>query len=225
MFKKLTFLTLLTTPAIAANTPLTITPTELENGTAYLSWDEDLNPLTSWELTFTLSLIENPTGSVFETRKGTYSSNAYLNVYLSEEKVLLYYKTKQNDVGTTLLSCDRTFTDSCTITLSFVSQKENNDTINQGVLTLQINDTIKAAKTITEETYLNTAILNNNSPSNDGPYNYIIAHNGNTKFSNITLYRLDDKIIPEPATATLSVVGLLSLLSRRRRKQTTTLFK
>lgn len=218
MFRTLTLLSLLTIPAIAANTPLTITPTRLENGTEYLKWSENYDQLTSWELTFTLSLIQNPTGSIFETRKGTYSNNAYLNLYLSEEKVLLYYKTKTDDDGTALLSCDRDFTNSCTITLSFISQKDKNNTINQGVLTLQIDDTIKAAKTITEETYLNTAILKNNNTQNSKSYNYINAHNGNTKFSNIALYRLDDKGIPEPTTTTLSLIGLLSLLSRRKRK-------
>lgn len=215
MFKKLTFLTLLTASAFAANTQLTITPTELENSTAYLSWSENYDKLTSWELTFTLSLNPKFEGSIFETRKGNNSSNAFLNVYLSEKKVLLYFKTKIYDTGTELLSCEKAFSDSCTITLSFVSQKDKNNTIVQGVLTLQIDDTIKASETITEETYLNAAILNNSS---SGPYNYINTNFGITEFSNITLYRLDDTIIPEPATATLYLIGLLALLSLRKRK-------
>ncbi len=219
MLRTLTFLTLLTAPTITANTPLTITPTELENGTTHLTWSEHYDQLSSWKLTFTLSLIQNPTGSIFETRKGTYNNNAYLNVYLSDDKILLYYKTKKTDSGTALLSCDKDFTDSCTITLSFVSQKDKNNTINQGTLTLQVDDTIKVSKIITDETHLNTVILNNNSDAaTTSSYNFINANNGNTKFSKITLYRLHDKIIPEPTTATLSLIGLLYFLSLRKRK-------
>lgn len=222
MLKNLTFLALLTAPAIAANTQLTITPTELKNKTVNLTWSEDFDLLSSWKLSFTLAIKEEATGSIFETRKGTYANNPYLSVYLSETAILLNYKTKQNSNEVTILSCERFFEDSCNITLSFVSSQNTSKSISEGIFTLTVNndeETQKNSVTTTNESYLNAAILHKYNNNTDTPsYNYINTHGDHFELSNIELYQLNNRIVPEPTTATLSLVGLLSLLSRRKRK-------
>jgi len=44
------------------------------------------------------------------------------------------------------------------------------------------------------------------------------TNNGKTTFTNITLTQLDNKLVPEPTTATLSLLALAGLAARRRRR-------
>lgn len=221
MLNKLFYLALLTTPSLSFAEELTITPDTLTSGTAYITWNEDYSQLTSWELSFTLSIVQNAEGSIFETRKGTYAANPHLVLSLTDNQVLLTYKEKKSDDGTTLLSCDCFFSESCHITLSFIGQQNAGSDISNGILTLQVNNSdasLRDVINITDANYLAASALHNNTSSSTS-YNYINTNEGNIQFSDSALYRLDNLTIPEPTTATLSLVGLLSLLSRRKRKQ------
>ncbi|MBE6417995.1 MAG: hypothetical protein E7033_05965 [Akkermansiaceae bacterium] len=210
MLKKLTFLTLLTTPAIAANTPLTITPTELENGTAYLSWNENLNILTSYTLSFTLHFEPQAEDAIFSTYYNKYYHEYGVSLFLTTNGNLeLRYNELKAD-SKTILSHTQTLTaqEDHDITFTFISLKDNTSS---KILSLTINGETQIAKIDNNSSAIyESAILNKDQGH--------IVSSPIARLSDISLTIPDIPTIPEPTTATLSIVGLSSFLIRRRRK-------
>lgn len=210
MFKKLTFLTLLATPVIAATTPLTITLTELESGKA-LIWEEDYAQLTSWELSFTLNLEVESSGYIFQTRKQN-NLNPYISLRLTDNAQLQieYQEQTYKETVTLFTNSDKIKNGENSIILSF----SRNDNSHSGSFFLSVNGN-SATKTINKQEYIDAAILIKNTSATNYCY---VPENFGYDLTKISLTKLDNLIIPEPATATLSFIGLLSLLSRRWRK-------
>ncbi len=215
MLKKLTFLAILTAPAFATNTPLTIKPTQLDTGDASINWIEDDAQLTSWELSFTLTTQQDASGYIFHTKKPSYTS-PYISLKLENNVFLIEYKQKSTAQSTPLLLNNTPInSDTTTITLSFISQ--NHDNINSPIayLSLTVNETT-ITETLINQEYIDTAILSKNTDNTT--YCYITANEGNTKLYNISLSKLNNLNIPEPSTVTLSLIGLIALLTKRKRK-------
>ena len=96
------------------------------------------------------------------------------------------------------------------VTLSFVADVNKEGTVVSGTFTLS-SGTNSASFTVTD--HLDKTSLGENTSSK------FWTNGGAEQFSNITLKKLDNNlIVPEPATATLSLLALAGLAARRRRR-------
>lgn len=214
MLKNLTFLALLTAPAFATNSPLTITPIQLDTGNAYINWSEDYAQLTSWELSFTLTVTTSVDEcDIFRTLE-TSNSSPYLLLHITQDGSLqIGYKEKSwKETEQLLINQQESISlgKKVNITLSFINNSSIRST--SGFLSLAVNSKIESVE-LQDSNHINAAIWKKSNNSG-----FITTNNGNTVLDDIKLYMVDMQGIPEPTTSTFSLIGLLALLAKRKRK-------
>ncbi|MGN0829084.1 MAG: PEP-CTERM sorting domain-containing protein [Akkermansia sp.] len=225
MLIKRTIVALLTLAGVsfADGTQLTLTSPSNGNLTsknAAIQWSEDYNSLTSWELSFTTTdsdLADTTYRAYFGTRQNTNESGIALEVTSGGALKLL---TKNYPTGET--NPDWSYTtdngwvtqgQQVTITLSFVADVvniNNKETVTAGIFTLSAGNNTVSTQKITDADVLKYTSLLNDGTSR------LYTGAGKHPYSNITVSKLDN--VPEPATATLSLMALAGLAARRRRK-------
>ncbi len=221
---KKTFITLLALAGVAVAAPQPITlksMTTVETGNAALTWDSSElvgNELTSWEVTFNVTPTLKPgqtqiaDAQIFSTtRKGQESKGVQFS---------------SNNNGTVKIHGDgiatQTSTSTCLtigtktpITIRFVADYKGN-TYTGGTFTVLSGETEYLNFTVAE-TIADTKLISGTSSvwtqSGSGASTIF-------KISDVAVTKLDDnyKAVPEPATATLSLLALAGLAMRRRRK-------
>lgn len=215
---KKTIIALIAMTGISGAESLTLTsPTDgkLEGGNDALKWSEEIAELQSWELNFTLldTTLEN--AALFGTRQSDFEAGIVLNVKGNGGLMIYNKKITGIDDNSFEVETDAGWVTASTntnITLSFVADVDASGTVVGGTFTLTSGTNSKII-----DMGGHTNLLDYTSIKKDGVtrfYTNGAAH----KFYNITVSQLSNRVIPEPATATLSLLALAGLAARRRRK-------
>lgn len=218
-----------------ANYSVTDGKAQITNGNIKINWTEEYTKLSSWSLSFDLvdsAFKTNPPNTtsshdysnsvsvIFSTSNSTGGAGYLLAVTNTGALTLFTHKnnttfnTWTSGAGWVTAGDDKTNA----ITLSFVANEANEyyGFYNKG----------EAAGTIVGGTFTISAGENSVSfdinqdlsytpLTKDG--SYLWTTSGAEKMYNISVSKLDNKIIPEPASATLSLLALCGLAARRRR--------
>ena len=211
MKKYITLAALLAAGTACANAAtLTLTsPTNssLTSGNAAIAWDEAdvTGALQSWEVTFTVdsqrsALAEIDLATICGKWKFAFNTNGSIEFYSGDGQ------SNNSDAGWF------TVVDPVAITVSFVGDYDVNGVFqNNGKLSATIGENTYALK-VTD----NLAIT---SGSNDSGFR-LWSNSGNEHYSNISVTKLDNHIVPEPsAFGMLAGLGALALVASRRRRK------
>ena len=152
--------------------------------------------------------------NLFGTRTNGGGAGYLLSVANDGSLVVYAYKATGNHDDSTFLGKTGdgwiTAATPTPVTLSFVADVNKEGTVVSGTFTLS-SGTNSASFTVTD--HLDKTSLGENTSSK------FWTNGGAEQFSNITLKKLDNNlIVPEPATATLSLLALAGLAARRRRR-------
>lgn len=193
--------------AMAAETPLTLNTTELKSGNTLVLWTDDIAELESWAFTFTLDTQRSSLSDqdlmflpdVGDELKFAMNTNGSLEFYGSA-------------VGTTGICSEAGMitVDPTVITLQFIATEDKTGAIVGGTLSAIVGENVFST-TLTGDMGLTL------SKPNDGIR--VWSNSANEHYTNMTLTKLDNNVlVPEPTTATLSLLALAGLAARRRRK-------
>ncbi|MBE6409146.1 MAG: PEP-CTERM sorting domain-containing protein [Akkermansiaceae bacterium] len=202
---KKTIIALLALAGVAAAETLTLNVTELKSSNTLLTWSDDIDALTSWALTFNLdsqraALAEQDLA--FIQNDGS-NNNAAVKFSVNTNGTLEFY-----GYGASTISPESMVTvDSTPITLQFIANEQAGSIIG-GRLTA-----ISGEKSFSIDLDSDLTLTTSNSIR-------LWSNGGNEHFTNITLSALSNNVVavPEPTTATLSLLALAGLAARRRRK-------
>ena len=192
--------------------PLTVTTPAngtLASGNSAIDWSEATGNLTnSWELSFILDPSRLSNEYLFGTVKGNSGADGYTLSITNAGAIAL----NQNKSSNVLTVGSYTAADSAVaITLQYVKYVDAEGNFDSGLFTLTVgNDS--ATYVVTEET---------NTVFTKGSNNNVWTNGGAEKLSGISVKYADSVVapsIPEPTTATLSLLALAGLAARRRRK-------
>ncbi|MBQ3144813.1 MAG: PEP-CTERM sorting domain-containing protein [Akkermansia sp.] len=203
---KKTIIALLALAGVAAAETLTLNVTELKSSNTLLTWSDDIDALTSWALTFNLdsqrtSLSEQDLA--FIKNSGGNNNDAAVKFSVNTNGTLEFY-----GYGASTISPESMVTvDSTPITLQFIANEQAGSIIG-GRLTA-----ISGEKSFSIDLDSDLTLTTSNSIR-------LWSNGGNEHFTNITLSALSNNVVavPEPTTATLSLLALAGLAARRRRK-------
>ena len=198
-----------TTPDELTWNPLTITTPAngvLGSGNSVIDWSEATGNLTnSWELSLTLDPSRVSDQYLFGTVKGNSGADGY-TLKITNGGAISLNENKSSEV---LTVGSYTADDSAVaITLQFVKFVDSEGEFESGLFTLTVGD---AVGTYTVSTIDNTIFTK-------GSNNNVWTNGGAEKLSGISLKYADAVVVPEPTTATLSLLALAGLAARRRRK-------
>ncbi|MBR5195932.1 MAG: PEP-CTERM sorting domain-containing protein [Akkermansia sp.] len=199
----------LTWTALTLTTPAN---NQLTSGNSAIDWSEETGNLTeSWALSFTLDPSRAANAYLFGTVKGSSGADGYTLSTTSAGAIAL----NQNKSNNVLTVGSYTADDSAVaITLQFVKYVDEAGADLSGEFTLTVGD---ASATYVVENFDNTVF-------NKGVNNNVWTNGGAEKLYDISLATAgcvtiaSSPVVPEPATATLSLLALCGLAARRRRK-------
>ena len=199
----------LTWTALTLTTPAN---NQLTSGNSAIDWSEETGNLTeSWALSFTLDPSRVSSQYLFGTVKGSSGADGYTLSITSAGAIAL----NQNKSNNVLTVGSYTADDSAVaITLQFVKYVDEAGADLSGEFTLTVGD---ASATYVVENFDNTVF-------NKGVNNNVWTNGGAEKLYDISLATAgcvtiaSSPVVPEPATATLSLLALCGLAARRRRK-------
>ena len=199
-------------PTWTALTLTTPANNQLTSGNSAIDWSEETGNLTeSWALSFTLDPSRAENAYLFGTVKGNSGADGYTLSTTSAGAIAL----NQNKSNNVLTVGSYTADDSAVaITLQFVKYVDEAGAALSGEFTLTVGD---ASATYVVENFDNTVF-------NKGSNNNVWTNGGAEKLYNISLATAgcvtiaSSPVVPEPATATLSLLALAGLAARRRRK-------
>ena len=192
--------------------PLTVTTPAngtLASGNSAIDWSEATGNLTnSWELSFILDPSRLSNQYLFGTVKGNSGADGYTLSITNAGAIAL----NQNKSSNVLTVGSYTAADSAVaITLQYVKYVDAEGNFDSGLFTLTVgNDSA---------TYVVTDAAN--TVFTKGSNNNVWTNGGAEKLSGISVKYADAVVapsIPEPTTATLSLLALAGLAARRRRK-------
>ena len=234
---KKTIIALMAATAISAGAQqLTLTaPTggTLASGSSQLNWsDAGVGNLTSWELSFTIEVLENTDGQNF-AKNGTifFTNGSGTTNSLTLDFWKGYLQLNQKNTTTIINStpkadyseqnaCYLSQGEKANVTLSFIATLDDNQEITGGTCALTVTPLDAQGAEMTTSTFTGkseavnsktlAALADIEKASNN---TQLTTNEAGVKFSNITL-----KAIPEPTTATLSLLALAGLAARRRRR-------
>ena len=201
-----------TTPDELTWNSLTITTPAngvLGSSNSVIDWSEATGNLTnSWELSLTLDPSRVSNQYLFGTVKGGSGADGY-TLQITDGGAIRLNENKSTEV---LTVGSYTADDSAVaITLQFVKFVDTEGEFESGVFTLTVGD---AVGTYTVDSIDNTIFTK-------GSNNNVWTNGGAEKLSGISLKYAGAVVlpaVPEPTTATLSLLALAGLAARRRRK-------
>ncbi len=214
--------------AVGAEELLTLTtPTGLFTSDSTLSWTQDYDSLDSWKLTFNINWSTNNGEMLFSTYHATddnESSKGAVKIQKSGGLLRInLHKTLGVVAEVAEFGVGDYLNQDVSITFSYIADETSTGELTGGgvfTLTAASGGVEKTCSyTVPESNVLFTALKPANAGSPDDAA-WLYTNNGNSTISNVALYKLDNNVlpIPEPATATLSLLALAGLAMRRRRK-------
>ena len=194
---------------VASAKTLTLTTT-LNSETGVLTWTEVTGDLTAWQLSFDITATEINNIGIFQAANNKADWLPTVDFWEGKIEFNQCGQGGDDQLGKVSISANKT----ASITLSFIANVTENGDIAGG--------TYSASFTQGETTFSNSVEISGfttarplslYSISSGEP---MFTTNDNVTISNITLTQLD--AVPEPTTATLSLLALAGLAARRRRK-------
>ena len=216
MKKYITLAALLAAGTACANAAtLTLTsPTDgsLTSGNAAIAWSEDYSALLSWEISFTLTDAAVGDANIFATYQDAYGPVGYVLATNADGSLEIYARnigvTYSNSTAAGVVTAGTP----TNITFSFIADyNETTEEVVGGNFYLTAgNADVKWSVT----DGLDYTALKNNTVSR------FWTNGGAEQFSNITVSKLDNNIVPEPsAFGMLAGLGALALVASRRRRK------
>ena len=211
---KKTIIALLALAGVAAAAPLTLTSPangSLSSGNNAVAWSEDYSTLTSWELSFTLTDAALGDAILFGTDRDGSGAAGYILSTNVDGSLEVYARNIGVNYSNSTAAGVVTAGTPVAITFSFVAdENQYTNEIVGGTFTVKAGE---ATSSWAVTSGLGYTDLTNNSVSR------FWTNGGAEQFSNITVTKLDNNmVVPEPTTATLSLLALAGLAARRRRK-------
>ena len=211
---KKTIIALLALAGVAAAAPLTLTSPaggSLSSSNAAVAWSEDYSTLTSWELSFTLTDTALGDAIIFGTDRDGSGAAGYILSTNVDGSLEVYARNIGVNYSNSTAAGVVTAGTPVAITFSFVAdENQYTNEIVGGTFTVKAGE---ATSSWAVTSGLGYTDLTNNSVSR------FWTNGGAEQFSNITVTKLDNNmVVPEPTTATLSLLALAGLAARRRRK-------
>lgn len=180
----------------------------LTSGNSAIDWSEETGNLTeSWELSFVLDPSRLDNQYLFGTVKGNSGADGYTLSITNAGTISLNANKSESILTVGSYTADDA---AVAITLTFVNYVDESGVGQGGEFTLTVNNS-SGSIVLTEEEAVNTTFTK-------GSNNNIWTNGGREQFSGVALKQGGNMIIPEPATATLSLLALAGLAARRRRK-------
>ena len=227
---KKTIITLMALAGVAAAETLTLTPaiSSLESANKAVWAGENL---TSWEISFDLldkafkanapattdsSAYSNSVSVLFGTSTSSGGAGYLLGVTNTGALTLFTHKNNTTftyEIFDTVQVVSST-TDKTSVSLSFVADVNAESEVVGGTFTVKAG-TESAVYSVTAN--LGATTLTGCDENGNGGAR-LWTNGGEEQFSNIKLAQLSNNVVPEPATATLSLLALAGLAARRRRK-------
>lgn len=181
----------------------------LSSSNSVINWTEETGNLEkSWELSFTLDPSRLSDQYLFGTVKDNSGAAGYTLSISSAGSI----KLNQNK-STCVIEAKNAYTaddSAVAITLQFLNYVDEAGEDAGGLFTLTVGGSSYTYE-IAEDDATNTVFTK-------GSNNNIFTNGGAETFSGISLKRGGNMIVPEPTTATLSLLALAGLAVRRRRK-------
>ncbi len=179
---------------------------KLDSGNSVINWSEETGNLTeSWELTLTLDPSRLSNEYIFGTAKGGSGAEGYTLTITDTGTISL---NKEKSVSVLQVGSYTADDSAVAITLQFVQYVDEEGAFAGGMFTLTVGEDSNTYAIADEANTVFTKGSNNNVWTNGGA----------EKLSNIDLKYAGSVLVPEPATATLSLLALAGLCARRRRK-------
>ena len=211
---KKTIIALLALAGVAAAAPLTLTSPangSLSSSNAAVAWSENYATLTSWELSFTLTDAALGDAILFGTDRDGSGAAGYILSTNVDGSLEVYARNIGVNYSKSTAAGVVTAGTPVAITFSFVAdENQYTNEIVGGTFTVKAGE---ATSSWAVTSGLGYTDLTNDSVSR------FWTNGGAEQFSNITVTKLDNNmVVPEPTTATLSLLALAGLAARRRRK-------
>ena len=216
MKKYITLAALLAAGTACANAEtLTLTsPTDgsLTSSNAAIGWSEAYTNLSSWEISFTLTDTALGDAILFGTDRDTTGAAGYLLSTNTDGSLEVYARNISVDFSESTDAGVVTAGTPIAITFSFIANyNETTDQVVGGTFYLTAGETIESWEVSEGLGYTD---LTNGSVSR------FWTNGGAEQFSNITVSKLDNNIVPEPsAFGMLAGLGALALVASRRRRK------
>ncbi len=205
---------------------------ELTGGNIRLTWTESDTLLSSWQLSFDLEDAALADASIFGTStqgKGG-AQGCVLKTTAAGALTLSFGDNSISTSNNVIIAGENT-----AVTLSFVANETLSGELVGGTFTLSVGLETKTlgvtfdSSVVDADSVANyrTGLINgqqsftfieNNASTSANFASLLWTNSGGEKFHNIKVSKLDNKVIPEPATATLSLLALAGLAARRRRR-------
>lgn len=194
-----------------------ITNGTLTGGNATMSWnklteDTDLTLSDSWRISFTLENVTSAANPIFSTTSSKAPGGYILKVTAASnnEYFLQFGDTEISDTALTMNT-------SYNITLSFIDLVDNKGVSQGGMFIVNVKGE-DVYSTRIAATDLEKADFEGSTDNTDSQYSTRLWTNGGKQhFSNVKI-ETNGRLIPEPTTATLSLLALAGLAARRRRR-------
>lgn len=206
---------------------------ELTGGNIRLTWTESDTLLSSWQLSFDLEDAALADAAIFGTctRGGGGAQGCVLKTTAAGALTLNFGDNSISTSNNVIIAGENT-----AVTLSFEANETLSGELVGGTFTLSVGLETKTlgvtfdSSVVDADSVANyrTGLINgqqtytfteNDNPSTSAGFASLLWTNGSKeKFHNIKVSKLDNKVIPEPATATLSLLALAGLAARRRRR-------
>lgn len=204
---------------------------ELTGGNIRLTWTASDTLLSSWQLSFDLEDAALTNVGIFGTSTRGSSGGPQGCVLSTTVGGALTLSAVGNSISTSnnvIIAGENT-----AVTLSFVANETLSGELVGGTFTLSVGLETKTlsvtfdSSVVGDGTVANyrTGLINgqqsftfDNGSESANYASLLWTNSGGEKFHNIKVSKLDNIVIPEPATATLSLLALAGLAARRRRR-------
>ncbi len=209
LIMKKTIIALMALAGVAAADSLTLTTT-CNSETGVLTWTENTGELTAWELSFDITATSISNLYIFQAAKDKSAWLPTVDFWDSKIEFNQCEKGGADQLGKVSILANET----ASITLSFIAD--------QSVTGEYVGGTYSVSFKQGETTFSNSVEIS--SFTSERTLSDYSISSGEPKFttdnrvtiSNISLTQLN--AVPEPTTATLSLLALAGLAARRRRK-------
>ena len=196
------------------------TPTGNASGNTVIGWSDDTGDLYSWQMSFELTVKAfNGTGTlnnIFSTASTDGASGYVLSLTKEGGFVLTLEQNGDaliaSESGVVAIGDGTNFGAATAVTLSFTNYvSETSDAASVGgIFSLSVDGTEVGTYTV-DKASVNTIFGKNDNTK-------IWTNGKNQYFTNLVMAKGGNIVVPEPATATLSLLALAGLAARRRRK-------
>ena len=195
-----------------------ITDGTLDGGNATMSWNKltentDLTLSDSWRISFTLTNVNGDANSTFSTTSTGTAGGYILKVTAKNDNNEYSLQFGDETISDTALTLNTGYN----ITLSFIDLVDNKGVSQGGMFIVNVGGADVYSTRIAATDLGNADFEGSTNNTNNNYSTRLWTNGGQQRFSNVKI-ETNGRLIPEPTTATLSLLALAGLAARRRRR-------